>query len=446
MSGQAVKTNAKDIHKRSLQFIPGGASSINRLVEPSIAFAKGQGAYLWDNNGKRYIDFHAAFAPHLLGHNNPDVNDAVVNAIGAGSSLYGSGPNELEVELAQLICENIQHIDKATFLNTGSEATALAIKLSRAATGKHHFIVMQGGYNGNSDELACNVFNDLNEIGPRVSPGEYRIRPLGAGTVIEEHGLVHVVNYNDLESVRYVCQRYPVAAVITEPVLQNIGVVLPTEGFLSGLRKLADELEFVLIFDEVKTGFRHSFGGYAEISGVAPDLVTYGKAVANGYPISILGGKAELMDLIAADDLKKRPLVAGTYNGHPAAVAAAIATLQILKSRGEHIYSRLDELGQAAEDGIQNALRTNELVGTVVRLGSAFSYYFMDHAPRDFHDLLVNHDFALDVAIRRALIDAGIYFIPIATKQCSISASHSMEDINRMVDQFKKCVAAVTRH
>jgi len=446
MPSQILKKNTSDIREKSLQFIPGGVSSINRLVEPSIAFSKGKGAYLWDSDGNSYIDFHAAFAPHLLGHNDPEVNDAVVNAIGASSSLYGSGPNELEVELAQLICENIQHIDKATFLNTGSEATALAIKLSRAATGRHHFIVMQGGYNGNSDELACNVFNELGEIGPRVSPGEYRIRPLGAGTMIEEQGLVHVVNYNDLESVRYVCQQHPVAAVITEPVLQNIGVVLPSDGFLSGLRKLADELEFVLIFDEVKTGFRQSFGGYAEISGVAPDLVTYGKAIANGYPISVLGGKAELMDLIAASDLQKRPLVAGTYNGHPAAVAAAIATLRILKNRGEQIYSHLNELGEAAEDGIQNAFRANGLIGTVVRLGSAFSYYFMDHKPRDFHDLLQNHDFALDVAIRRALIDAGIYFVPIATKQCSISASHSMEDIHRMVDKFEKCVTAVARH
>ncbi len=416
---------------------------MNRQVNPSIAFTRAEGAYLWDTDQNRYIDFHAAFAPHLLGHNESKVNNAVESVIASRSSLYGSGPNELETSLAETVCQNIEHVEKVTMLNTGSEATALAIKLSRAATGRQHFIVVQGGYNGNSDELACNVFNTIAEIGERVSPGEYPLRPLGAGTVINEQRYVHVINYNDLESVRYVCQRYPVAALITEPVLQNIGIIGPDDGYLSGLRELADELGFVLIFDEVKTGFRHALGGYAEICGVKPDLVTYGKAVANGYPISLLGGKAGLMDLLADVDPGKRPLAAGTYNGHPAAVAAAIATLGILKERGGEIYSRLDTLGRAAEAGLQQAFESRNIVGTVVRLGSAFSFYFMDHAPRDFHDLLTNHDFERDVAIRKALIDVGIYFIPIATKQCSISASHTMDDIQCMLEQFGKCLDAV---
>lgn len=416
---------------------------MNRQVSPSLAFSKAEGAYLWDSEQNRYLDFHAAFAPHLLGHNESQVNNAVTSVIANRSSLYGSGPNELEIALAESVCGDIKHVEKVTMLNTGSEATALAIKLSRAATGRKHFIVMQGGYNGNSDELACNVFNTIAEIGERVSPGEYPIRPLGAGTVISEQRYVHVINYNDLESVRYVCKRYPVAALITEPVLQNIGIVGPEEGYLSGLRELADELGFVLIFDEVKTGFRHALGGYAELCGVKPDLVTYGKAVANGYPISLLGGKAELMDLLADDDPNKRPLVAGTYNGHPAAVAAAIATLEILKARGGEVYAHLDTLGRAAEAGLRQAFESRNIVGTVVRLGSAFSFYFMDHAPRDFHDMLTNHDFERDVAVRRALISAGIYCIPIATKQCSISASHTLDDIQLMVEQFGKCLDAV---
>ncbi len=411
-------------------------------MSPSIAFAKGDGAYLWDHNGKRYLDFHAAFGPYLLGHNNREINDAVVQTMNSGSSLYGSGPTELETELAQILCENIDHIEKATMLNTGSEATALAIKLSRAVTSRDHFIVMQGGYNGNSDELACNVFNQLDEIGPRVSPGEYPIRPLGSGTVIQKQKLVHIVNYNDLASVKFICEKYPIAAVITEPVLQNIGVVRPHEGYLAGLRKLADEMGFLLILDEVKTGFRHSFGGYAELCNVAPDLVTYGKAIANGFPISVLGGKAEFMDVIASEDLSKRPLLAGTYNGHPAAVSAAIATLKILKSRGKEIYARLDRLGKLAEDGMNNAFRSKGIEASTARLGSAFSFYFMDHAPSDFHDLLTNHDFTLDVKVRKALIQKGIYFIPLATKQCSVSTSHTVDDIEEMVERFEECLVS----
>jgi len=424
----------------SQRFIPGGVSSMNRQVSPSIVFERGDGAYMWDSTGRKYIDFHAAFAPHLLGHNNEEVIDSVIKAMRSRKSLFGSGPTDLEGELAALLCSEITPLEKVTFLNTGSEATALAVKLSRAVTGREHFIVVQGGYNGNTDELACNVFNSLDEIGPRVSPGEYPIRPLGAGTMIERQRLVHVVNFNDLSSIRYVCSRYPVAAVITEPVLQNIGVIKPDDGYLVGLRTLADELGFLMIMDEVKTGFRQGLGGYASVADVSPDLLTFGKAVANGFPIAILGGKAEYMDLLAASDLSKRPLLAGTYNGHPVAVAAAIATVNILKSRGKEIYAHLESLGHLAETGIADSLADYGVTASVVRVGSAFSFYFMDHAPRDFHDLLVNHDFARDVELRKSLIREGIYMVPVATKQCSISAAHAIEDIELMLEKFRLCL------
>tara|TARA_R110002096_G_scaffold101547_9_gene224585 strand:+ start:577 stop:1899 length:1323 start_codon:yes stop_codon:yes gene_type:complete len=427
-----IENSLKNCH----EYLPGAVSSMNRLVSPSIGFERGDGAYMWDSDGKKYTDFHAAFAPHLLGHNNKEVNDAVIETIGKQRSLFGSGPVALEGELAALLCTEIAALEKVTFLNTGSEATALAVKLSRAVTGRDHFIVVQGSYNGNTDELACNVFNTLEEIGPRVSPGEYPIRPLGAGTVIDQQRLVHVVNFNDLDSIRYVCSRYPVAAVITEPVLQNIGVVKPDDGYLAGLRALADELGFLMIMDEVKTGFRQGVGGYAAVADVSPDLFTYGKAVANGFPIAILGGKSKYMDVLASPDLSRRPLVAGTYNGHPVGVAAAIATVNILKSQGEVIFSHLEKLGALAEQGITDVLTARGVAGVVARVGSAFSFYFMDHAPRDFHDLLVNHDFNRDVEVRRKMIGEGAYLVPVATKQCSISAAHTEGDIEFMVERF----------
>jgi len=436
MSEQAQQDSARS-SDLSDKYIPGGVSSINRIVSPSIAFERGDGAYMWDEDGKKYLDFHAAFAPHLLGHCHDAINDAVIAAIKNHKSLFGSGPTDLEGELAALLCTEIDALEKVTLLNTGSEATALAVKLSRAVTGRSHFIVMQGGYNGNSDEVACNVFNSLEEIGPRVSPGEYPVKPLGAGTLIEQQGLVHVVNFNDLASVRYVCEKYPVAAVLTEPVLQNVGVIKPDDGYLSGLRSLADELGFLLIIDEVKTGFRQGVGGYAAASNVRPDLVTYGKAVANGFPIGMLGGKAEYMDWIAAKDPSKRPLVAGTYNGHPVAVSAAIATVSLLKNQGAEIFAHLEHLGRRAEEGIQNIFKAKDIKGCVARVGSAFSFYFMDHRPRDFHDMLTNHDFDRDVELRRKLIAEGVYFVPIATKQCSISAAHTEQDIDFMLDRFE---------
>lgn len=424
-------------------YIPGGISSINRIIDPPIAFVKGDGAYLWDIDGKRYVDYHAAFAPHFLGHNFAPVNEAVIDVLRSGESLYGAGPAVLEGRLAELLCRNIRAVDKVCLQNTGSEATSLAIRLSRAITGRHHFIVVQGGYNGNHDELACNVFNTLADIGPRVSPGEYPLRPNGAGTTIDTNHFVHPVNFNDLDSVRYVCRRYPVAAMITEPVLQNIGVVRPQDGYLAGLRQLADEYGFLLVFDEVKTGFRLALGGYSEICGVKPDLVTYGKAIANGFPLAIVGGKAEYMDYVVHKDPAKRPFVAGTYNGHPVAVTAAIKTIEYLLANRARVYGHVEELGRQMEQGLRAIFAKHGVTATIARQGSAFSYYLMDTNPVDFHDIMEHHDFERDVQLRRALIELGIFFVPIATKQCSISAAHTADDIQLTLQCFERAVSAV---
>jgi len=425
------------------RYIPGGISSVNRAIDPAITFTKGEGAYLWDAAGKRYIDYHAGFAPYFLGHNFAPINEAAAAALKGGDSLFGAGPSKAEGLLAELICRNVPAVQKVTFLNTGSEATSLAIRIGRAVTQRSHIIVMQGGYNGNHDELACNVFNSLAEIGPRVSPGEYPLRPLGAGTTIEQTHFVHAINYNDLESVRYICRRFPIAALITEPLLQNIGVVKPQPGYLEGLRDLADEFGFLLVFDEVKTGFRHALGGYSQVCGVKPDLVVYGKAVANGFPLALVGGKAEYMDSIIDPDPTRRPFVAGTYNGHPVAVAAATETVRYLAANKDKIYPKMEAMGAAMEAGITGIFARRGVTACVARQGSAFSFYMMAKPPRDLHDIIEGHDFARDVALRRALIQRGVFFVPIATKQCSLSAAHSDADVEFTLEQFESAVKAI---
>jgi glutamate-1-semialdehyde 2,1-aminomutase len=426
-------------------FIPGGVSSINRMIDPAIVFTKAQGAYLWDASGRRFLDYHAAFAPYLLGHNFPPVNAAVSEALQTGASLVGAGPSALEGNLAELLCTHVGAVEKVTFGTTGSEAIALAIRLARAITGKKHIILMQGGYNGNQDEFACNVFNTLDEIGPRVSPGEYRLRPLGAGTVVEASRFAHVVNFNDLDSVDYVCRRYSVAAVIGEPVLQNIGVVKPLPGYLEGLRERADRYGFLHIVDEVKTGFRNSLGGYCAVAGLRPDLVVYGKAVANGHPLSVLGGRREHMDFIAHPEVAKRPFHAGTYNGHPVSLAAAIRVVNYLAEQGGSIYPRLDVLTERLANGMRSAFCRRDVAAVVTRQASALSFYLMDHEPRDFHDILEHHNFANDLALRRALIHRGIFFVPVATKQLSVSAAHTEQDIDLTIEQFDAAVTEVWR-
>lgn len=432
------RTKSAKILNRNKQFIPGGIVSMARKADPDIVFARAKGAYLWDMDGNRYLDYHAAFGPHVLGFHDPAVTAAVRKVLDEEAGLYGAGTNALEGRLAELMCENLPGVDMVSILNTGTEASMTAVRLARAVTGKDDLIVMQGGFNGSHNDCGCNVLTPLSEIGPRVSPGEYRYVELGPGVPETHKQLVHIVNFNDLDSVRYVCERNDVACLITEPVLQNIGIVKPKPGYLQGLRDLADEFGFLLIYDEVKTGFRYCVGGYAEVSGVTPDLAYYAKAIANGYPLSALGGKREYMVHFAHENPTKRPMASGTYNGHPIPVAAAIATIERFLENDGEVYRHLERLGEKSQDGIETILRQRNVTGTVVRQGSAYSIYFMDHAPVDWHDLAGNHDFNRDLQMRRAMVDAGVYYFPVATKQCSISATHTDEDIDFTLEQLDR--------
>ena len=431
------RQRSEQLLERNKQFITGGVASVNRSCDPVIAFARGAGAHIWDVDGNKYLDYHVAFGPHFLGHNDPYVSRAVRKVLDEELSLFGAGTTSLEGELGELICTHVSSAETVQLLNSGSEATYQAIRLGRAYTGRDHIIRIQGGYNGWHNDVACNLMTPLSDLGPRVSPGEYAFKPISAGIPAEHQRLVHSVNFNDLDSVRFVCERYPIAALITEPILQNIGVVKPVPGYLSGLRNLADEFGFVLIFDEVKTGFRHAIGGYAGLANVKPDLLVFGKALANGYPIAALAGRKDIMGLFIDPNPARRVLLAGTYNAHPVPTAAAIATIErLLMNQGE-VYRFTERLGEQLERGLTDVFKSLGVQGVVARQGSAFCWYFMDHCPRDWHDLAANHDFALDAAFRKFLIDHGIFVFPLPPKQCSISAAHTVSDIALTLEQMK---------
>ncbi len=429
-----------EILNRNRQFIPGGVVSVNRAAQPELVFTRACGAYMWDAEGNRYVDYHAAFAAHFLGHNDPQVNEAVRRVVESGASLYGSGTTELEGRLAELICRHVPAVESVQFLNSGSEATSQAIRLARAATGRDHVVVMQGGYNGWHNDVSCNLMTPLEVLGPRRSPGDYPYDPLSAGIPEAHQGLVHAVNFNDLASVEYCCSRYDVAALITEPILQNIGIVHPQPGYLAGLRELADRHGFVFILDEVKTGFRHALGGYASLAGVRPDLAVYGKAMANGYPMAALGGRRDLMEYFVHPDPKKRVLLAGTYNAHPIPTAAAIATIERLLAGDGEVHRKVESLGAQMEAGLEDILRETGIPAVVARQGSAFCPYFMDHAPVDWHDLAAHHDSQLDNALRQELIARGVYTFPVPTKQYSISAAHTEDDIEYTLERFQEAL------
>jgi glutamate-1-semialdehyde 2,1-aminomutase len=418
------------MHSQNRRLIPGGVVSMNRRVDPEIAFVRGRGAHVWDADGNRYVDYHCGFAPHLLGHQVPEVEAAVRRAMDEGWPLMGSGTTPWEGQAAELLCACVPTLDKVQLTTSGSEATYHALRLARAHTGRDHIVVMQGEYNGWHDEVACNVMTPLEKLGPRVVCGDYPFLPLSAGVPADVASWVHVVEFNDLESVEWAFRTYPVAGLITEPILQNIGIVKPRPGYLEGLRDLCDRHGVVLIFDEVKTGFRHALGGYQSLAGVCPDLTTFGKAIANGYPLGAIGGKAKIMDLFNHPDPDRRVLIAGTFNGHPIPVAAAIATMQMLSREQATLYPRLDSLGERMQRGLEELFARRGIEVTVARHGSAFCVYFMDHAPQNWYDLALHHDMDRDTRYRRALIDRGVYHFPLPTKQGSVSLAHTEADID----------------
>lgn len=430
-----------EILQRNRQVIPGGVVSVNRATQPELVFVRALGAYMWDADGNRYIDYHAGFGPHFLGHNDPYVTEAVIHGLREDASLYGTGTTVPEGRLAELICEHVPAVESVQLLNTGSEATYQAIRLARAVSGNDHVINMQGGYNGWHNDVSNNLMTPLTQLGPRITAGEYPYHSISAGVPVDHQRLVHAVNFNDLASVEYVCQQYPVAALITEPILQNIGIVHPEPGYLEGLRALADKYKFLLIFDEVKTGFRHAIGGCSALYAVRPDLVVYGKAFANGYPIAALGGKKEFMDRFVDPDPARRVLLAGTYNSHPVPTLAAIATIERLLMNGGEVYRYTEKLGARMQAGLESIAEQLDLEATVARQGSAFCLYFMDHCPKDWHDLAENHAFAVDDRMRVELIGRGVYPFPLATKQWSISAAHTEDDIDVTLEHVSQILS-----
>ena len=420
------------LSEEASKYIAGGVVSLNRKVTPNISFKYGKGSKIYDVEGKEYIDYHAAFAPHFLGHNNDTINNAVIDVINNNASLFGTGTNELEVRLAKMLCEAVHSLDLVQITNTGSEATAHAIRLSRAYTGREHIILTLGGYNGWHNDVARITMPSLQQIGERVSCGEYTFIASSAGVPESVKRKVHIVNYNDLESVEYLMKKYPIACILTEPVLQNVGIILPKERYLQGLVDLCDQYGSVCVFDEVKTGFRSALGGYQSIAGVTPHLSVFGKAVANGYPLGVIGGKREIMELFDAKDKSKNVLIAGTYNAHPVNTAAAIATLEILNNQS--VYQQIASISNKLYVGLNDMFAEKGIEVSVATNNSAFCVYFSKALPQDLHDVLNNTDMEFDLKYRKQLIENGIYHIPIACKQGSVSYAHTAADIDKTLD------------
>jgi glutamate-1-semialdehyde-2,1-aminomutase len=407
--------------------IPGGVNSSTRYIGEPYAFTAADGAYVVDADGRRYLDYHAAFGAILLGHNFPAVNDAVRASL-HGLDLAGIGVTAAEVALAERIVEVIPSADSVIAAMSGSEAVAQAIRLARAATGRDLLIKFQGGFHGSSDAVARNV----------ISPAEraYGRDPLSGGILPSALDATLIAEFNDLASVQALYDQYPdrIAGVILEPIPHNVGALLPTRAFVEGLRALTAVTGSLLIFDEVITGFRHAVGGYQQVVGVTPDLTTFGKGMANGFPIGGLAGRRDLMDHF--NGRTGDVLLAGTFNGNPLACAAAIATIDYLQANPD-FYTRTHALGDRMRAGLAAIADELGIDATVAGFGGVFAMYFGAGAVRGYRDLLRNNDAAY-VAFHRGMTDRGFLMLPMSLKRNHISGSHTESEIDATLEASRE--------
>jgi glutamate-1-semialdehyde 2,1-aminomutase len=415
------------VHNRTSQLledacavIPGGVNTSLRRIVPPFVFTRAQGAIITDAEGNDYIDYHAAFGPILLGHNFPAVNQRVAEVL-QQIDLLGVGTTELEIRLARKLAEHIPSAEQVLFCNSGSEATYHALRLARAVTGRKKILKFQGCYHGWHDAVAMNVISVPEKLGKQD--------PLSAGSLDDVVRHTVVCEFNSLDDVEKALaeHRGEIAAVILEQIPHNIGCVLPEPGFLEGLSELTRRNGIILVFDEVITGFRHGLGGYQKVCGVTPDLTTLGKAMANGFPLAALCGKRELMSRFNTAP-GGNVFFAGTYNAHPLACAAALATIETLETQPvhEHIF----RLGERMRRGLEDIVSRLRILATVAGFGSVFVTYFMDGPIRNYRDLLRNNQ-QLFVEYRRRLLQRGIFKLPVNLKRNHIGYSHTEAHIDR---------------
>ena len=429
---RAPSRTALPYAERAAAVIPGGVNSGQRRVPglEDLVVVATSGATFTDGNGRVYTDYHSAFGPPLLGHNDPDV-DAAVAATAAAVGNMGVGVTPVEIELAERLVACVPSIEKVLLTATGSEATFHALRLARTVTGRRHVIKFQGCYHGWHDAVAMNVISPAERVGSKD--------PLSQGILPEVLDATIVLPFNDPGAVEQALTDYDVAAVILEPIPHNIRTVLPKPGYLERLRELTSRYGTVLVFDEVITGFRHGLGGYQAIAGVSPDLTTLGKAMANGWPVSALGGRSDLMDLFSTTP--GRPaFFAGTFNGYPATSAAALETIEKLER--EPVHEHVFRLGQRARTELQRLYDRLGVPAVVSGFGSVFVSYFLEGPVERYDDLLAN-DVDLFVGYRRELMEHGIFELPLNLKRSHFSYAHTDADVDRLLEGTEAAVRRV---
>ena len=403
------------------RLMPGGVSSPVRAISPAPFYtARAEGPYLWDIDGNRLIDYCLAYGPMILGHKNPVVMKAVIDQLQRGW-LYGTS-SEMEVALAKRISRLYPSIEMLRFVSTGTEATMAAIRVARGTTGNDKIIKIEGGFHGAHDSVLVRAGSGATTLGVPDSKG---VPADTAKNTLQ-------VPYNDLNSLEQILRRHPgeIAALIIEPVLGNIGPVLPKEGYLQGVRTLTEENDVLLIFDEVITGFRLGLGGAQEYYRIKPDLTTLGKIIGGGFPVGVFGGRRDLMKEVAPTGGVYQ---AGTFNGSPVSLAAGYATLDILEN--ENILKRLNATGDEMRKALSDIVNDLNLGYNVTGIASMFKVFF-GAKPWDYESALKCDKIGY-LSFFRRMLDSGVFLTPSQFETDFISAAHSKDDIEKTLEAYK---------
>ncbi len=423
---------SEQLFQEAQRYIPGGVNSPVRAFRAvggtPIFFEKAKGAYLYDVEGKRYVDYVLSWGPMVLGHAHPQVIQAVAEKIQHGLSF--GAPTAIESEVAKEICKLVPSIELVRMVSSGTEATMSAIRLARGYTGRNTLIKFEGCYHGHSDSLLVKAGSGALTLGTPSSPG------VPAGTV------EHTINlpYNDLEAVSeyFAKSGDEVACIIVEPVAGNMNLIPPVPGFLEKLRELCTKHGAVLIFDEVMTGFRVSLGGAQGYYGIDPDLTCLGKVVGGGMPVGAFGGKREIMEMIS-------PLgpvyQAGTLSGNPVAMAAGLTTLKLIQEEG--FYEKLTEKVDHLMSGLRSAASSHGIPLSTNQRGSMFGFFFSEEEQvSNYQQVMACRDDRFKSFFRQ-MVESGVYLAPASYECGFMSAAHSQEDLDFTLEQADRIMGSM---